>query len=71
MAQEPDKLKERQCLSEHPFGTIKHGWHQGYFLLRGLEKVRVEINLSVLAYNIRRVINILGAPTLLRAIELA
>ena len=68
LSEKPDKLKERQCLSEHPFGTIKHGWHQGYFLLRGLPKVRAEINLSVLAYNIRRVVNILGVPTLLRTL---
>ena len=68
LSESPDKLKERQCLSEHPFGTIKHGWHQGYFLLRGLPKVRAEINLSVLAYNIRRVVNILGVPTLLRTL---
>lgn len=68
LSQDPDKLKERQCLSEHPFGTIKHGWHQGYFLLRGLQKVRTEINLSVLAYNIRRVVNIVGVPTLLRTL---
>jgi hypothetical protein len=71
MAQEPDKSKERQCLSEHPFGTIKHGWGQGYFLLRGIHKVRVEISLSVLAYNIRRVISILGVPTLLKALAAA
>lgn len=69
LAEEPDKLKERQCLSEHPFGTIKHGWHQGCFLLRGLQNVRAEMNLSALAYNIRRVVNILGVPTLLRALE--
>ena len=69
LSEEPDKLKERQCLSEHPFGTIKHGWHQGYFLLRGLQKVRAEINLSVLAYDIRRVVNILGVPTLLRTLK--
>jgi len=68
LSAEPDKLKERQCLSEHPFGTIKHGWNQGYFLLRGLQNVRTEINLSVLAYNIRRVVNILGVPTLLRTL---
>jgi len=68
LSEEPDKLRQRQCLSEHPFGTIKHGRHQGYFLLRGLQKVRAEINLSVLAYNIRRVVNILGVPTLLRTL---
>jgi transposase len=71
IASEPEKLKERKCLSEHPFGTIKHGWNQGYFLLRGLHNVRVEISLSVLAYNVRRVISILGVDTLLKALEVA
>jgi len=32
----------RKQLAEHPFGTIKHAMDQGYFLLRGLEKVRAE-----------------------------
>jgi transposase len=64
----PAKLGERKCLSEHPFGTLKHAWHQGYFLTRGLQKVRCEAALSVLAYNLRRVINIIGTPGLLQAL---
>jgi transposase len=69
--QNPEILKERKCLSEHPFGTIKHAWNQGYLLLRGFEKVRAEISLSVLAYNIRRVITILGVSNLLRTLAIA
>lgn len=64
----PDKLQERKSLSEHPFGTLKHAWHQGYFLTRGLHKVRSEAALSVLAYNLKRVIDILGVPALIRAL---
>ena len=41
----------------------------GYFLLRGLEKVRTEMSLTVLAYNLKRVINILGVPKLLLAVS--
>jgi transposase len=68
--QNPEILKERKCLSEHPFGTIKHAWNQGYLLLRGFEKVRAEISLSVLAYNIRRAITILGVSNLIRTLEI-
>jgi transposase len=64
----PEVMKKRKQIVEHPFGTIKH-WHdQGYFLMRGLEKVRAEFSLSALAYNIRRVVTILGVPHLLRAL---
>lgn len=62
----PEKIEQRKCLSEHPFGTIKHGWNHRYFLLRGLDKVRTEASLSVLAYNIRRVITILTVSTLIQ-----
>lgn len=61
-------MRMRQRLSEHPFGTIKRGFDQGYLLLRGLEKVKVEINLSVLAYNIKRAINIVGVKGLIEAL---
>jgi transposase len=64
ISQHPEKLLQRKSLSEHPFGTLKHGWNQGYFLLRGLPKVRTEASLSVLAYNLRRAISVLGVPTL-------
>jgi transposase len=50
----------RAQLCEHPFGTLKHwcGWQ--HFLLRGLEKVRAEFSLLMLAYNFKRVLSILG-----------
>jgi hypothetical protein len=63
-----EKVKMRQWLSEHPFGTIKRSFNQGYMLLRGLEKVGGEASLSVLAYNIKRVINIVGLKELIGAV---
>ena len=33
---EPEKLRLRKQVVEHPFGTIKRGWNAGYFLMRGL-----------------------------------
>jgi hypothetical protein len=55
-----EMMSLRAQLCEHPFGTIKRwlGWQ--HFLLRGLEKVRTEFSLMMLAYNFRRVLNILG-----------
>jgi transposase len=47
---------------------MKRGMSQGYFLLRGLAKVRAEFSLTVLAYNLRRVINIVGIPHLMVAL---
>jgi transposase len=65
---EPEKVKRRKAIAEHPFGTIKHAMNQGYFLTRGLANVRCEMSLTVLAYNIKRVINILGAQKMVGAL---
>ncbi len=64
----PEKMKLRKCLSEHPFGTIKRSMAAGYFLMKGLDKVRTEMSLSVLAYNLKRAINILGVKTMMEAL---
>lgn len=61
----PEIYGQRKALVEHPFGTLKFWWCQGTFLLRGLHKVNAEVQLSALAYNLRRVLNILGAKRLL------
>ncbi|HEV2124087.1 MAG TPA: transposase, partial [Chloroflexota bacterium] len=45
----PEVMRQRKELVEHPFGTIKRGMNQGYFLLRGLKKVPAEMSLTVLA----------------------
>lgn len=62
------KQKQRLCISEHPFGTVKwyHGAH--YVLCRGIEKVTAELGLSFLAYNLTRAINLIGVPDLVTAI---
>jgi len=65
----PDIMKIRRELVEHPFGTLKRWWDQGFFLTRGLGNVRTEASLSVLAYNMRRAINILGVQRLIQAVS--
>ena len=64
----PEVMKRRKELVEHPFGTMKRGWDHGYFLMRGLEKVRTEFSLTVLAYNLRRVLNLVEMPRLIAAL---
>lgn len=58
--------KTRQMIVEHPFGTIKRGWGLSYFLTKGLESVKTEASLAFLAYNIKRVINILGIKEMIK-----
>ena len=68
---QPELLKERKKLAEHPFGTIKRAMDQGYFLMRGKKKVTTETSLTVLSYNLKRVINILGVKKMLMAMQAA
>jgi transposase len=66
---QPEMMKERKKLAEHPFGTMKRAMDQGYFLLRGKAKVKIESNLTVLAYNMKRAINVLGAKHLINSLQ--
>jgi transposase len=67
--EDKSKLKQRMCLSEHPFGTVK--WYDGahYLLCKGKEKAAAELGLSFLAYNLRRAISLVGIPGLIKAMR--
>ena len=65
----PDILDRRRESVEHPFGSIKQWMGQGAFLMKGLGNVRAEFSLTALAYNVRRVINILGVSAMLAAVR--
>jgi transposase len=65
VAANPKYLELRKQLVEHPFGTIKRAMHQDYFLMRGQEKVRGETSLTLLAYNLKRVLKLMGVSQLL------
>lgn len=69
VAKQPEKMRLRKSIVEHPFGTIKRWMDQGYFLMRGLEKVNAEMSLSVLAYNFKRAIQILGMKPLMASVR--
>jgi hypothetical protein len=59
----------RRQTVEHPFGTLKAWMGATHFLTRTLGKVRTEMSLHVLAYNIKRVIAIIGVGPLMAAIR--
>lgn len=63
-----EKMSNRMCLSEHPFGTIKRTMNAGYFLLKGLKKVEGEFALSCLGYNIERAKNLIGFDRMMQII---
>ena len=56
-------------LSEHPHGSMKRNDDASYFLLKGLNKVEIETALYYSAFNLRRVIKILGVPRILELLE--
>jgi transposase/IS5 family transposase len=68
IARRPDIFNQRRETVEHPFGSIKQWMNQGAFLMRGLQKVRAEFSLTALAYNLRRVLNLVGFAKLMAAV---
>jgi len=64
----PQAMRQRRETVEHPFGTIKARMGATHFLMKRLKNVRTEMALSVLAYNLTRVMNILGIRPLMAAI---
>jgi hypothetical protein len=66
--QHPEKMTMRRQTAEHPFGTIKCWMGATHFLTKRLSKVATEMALNVLAYNIKRVMAIIGVAGLLEAL---
>jgi hypothetical protein len=65
----PNAMGVRRQTVEHPFGTLKSWMGSTHFLTRTLEKVRTEMSLHILAYNMKRMIQIFGVRPLLKAIR--
>jgi transposase len=65
----PEKMRQRRETVEHPFGTIKARMGATHFLMKTLPRVASEMALHVLAYNLTRVMNIMGVQPLLAAIR--
>ncbi len=68
LKQNPQYMDERRNIAEHPFGTMKRAFGFTHFLCTGLDMVNTEMSLTAIAYNLRRVINILGVKQLISAL---
>ncbi len=66
---QPEKMLIRRDTVEHPFGTLKRWMGSEHFLTRTFEHVSTEMSLHVLAYNLKRVMNIVGIEALIGAIR--
>jgi hypothetical protein len=67
----PEAMKVRRRTVEHVFGTLKHWMGSTHFLMKGLHKVPTELALHALAYNIKRLIKLLGTKRASKAMRLA
>ena len=63
----PDAMKIRRCTIEHTFGTLKSWMGATHFLTKTKEHVSTEISLHILAYNLKRVMKIMGSSNLMKA----
>jgi transposase len=68
---QPDAMTLRRRTVEHVFGTLKHWMGATHFLTRTLEHVSTEMSLHVLAYNLKRVLQVLGIAKTMKAMKLA
>ena len=68
--QNKDYYRRRQAIVEHPYGTIKRQWGFNYILTKkGKERASADVGLMFIAYNIRRIMNILGKDKLKKYLE--
>ena len=65
----PEKMRQRRETVEHPFGTLKMRMGATHFLMKTLPRVASEMALHVLAYNLTRVMNIIGIQPLIAEIR--
>jgi hypothetical protein len=68
LAAKPDAMRIRRATVEHPYGTLKAWMGSTHFLTKTLDHVSTEMSLHVLAYNMKRVINLVVTKQLLEAI---
>jgi len=64
-----DIMLIRKQTVEHPFGTIKLWMGSAHFLMKGLKNVNTEMNLHVLAYNLKRMMSIFGVAGLIELLK--
>jgi len=69
MNRKPTMMQVRKQTVEHPYGTLKTWMGSTHFQMRGLNRVATEMSLHVLAYNLRRMINIFGVKPLIKIVK--
>lgn len=69
LEEKADMMTIRKSTVEHPFGTIKHWMGATHFQMRTIKKVSAEMSMHVLAYNLKRVMNIMGTVPLMEAMR--
>ena len=68
LSKAPEMMRVRKRTVEHPFGTLKQWMGATHFLTRKLAGVSTEMSLNVLAYNLKRVMKIIGTHHLMKAL---
>lgn len=71
LKKQPDAMRQRKQIVEHPYATLKHWMGSTHFLMKRLPNVQTEMSLHVLAYNLRRAINVLGVPKIIEQLQTA
>jgi hypothetical protein len=69
LAHDPEKMRIRRETVEHPYGTLKAWMGATHFQMTRLKHVSTEMSLHVLAYNLKRVMSIMGVESLIEAIK--
>ncbi len=69
LEKEPERMRARRETVEHPFGTLKYWMGHTHFQTKTLKRVSTEMSLHILAYNMKRVMNLLGIGTLIEAMR--
>ena len=69
LTRDPEKMRTRRETVEHPYGTLKWWMGATHFQMTTLKHVSTEMNLHVLAYNMKRMINIMGVKSLIEALR--
>jgi transposase len=65
----PASMRQRKAIAEHPYSTIKQLMGSTHFLMRRLPNVKAEMSLHILAYNMKRAINVLGAAKIMNKLQ--
>ena len=69
LRRKPEVMLARRSLVEHPFGTIKSWTNSNHFLTKRLSGVSTETSLQILAYNMKRAINLVGTRKIIEMID--